>query len=361
MLGRRAGEMVSRGARLLTPRRVRESVRLREFLVALFVPVILMTLGTAGYMEIEGWRPLESLYMTVITISTVGFNEVHPLSGAGRVFTIALILIGVFTLLYAATSAIRAIVSGEVRGDIGRQRMERTLAELKEHVIVCGYGRMGRFVCAEFSASRQAFVVVDKLAPVLDGFQMPHGIALAGDATSDGVLRRAGIEHARALVTLAASDADNLYITMSARLLNEKLVIVARAEDEGTEKKLRRAGANRVVSPYVIGGQTVVQAVVRPDALSFLEMATRRDYSELQIEETEVKAGSSLAGAQVRDGRLRREMGITIVAIKRPDGKMVFNPAPEAVLEQGDVIICLGHRDQLRRLSALAGEHDLKR
>jgi len=162
-------------------------------------------------------------------------------------------------------------------------------------------------------------------------------------------------------VTLAASDADNLYITMSARLLNEKLVIVARAEDEGTEKKLRRAGANRVVSPYVIGGQTVVQAVVRPDALSFLEMATRRDYSELQIEETEVKAGSSLAGAQVRDGRLRREMGITIVAIKRPDGKMVFNPAPEAVLEQGDVIICLGHRDQLRRLSALAGEHDLKR
>ena len=346
--------MVSKRARLLPPRRVREAVRLREFLAFLSVPLLLMAIGTAGYMRIEHWRPLESLYMTVITITTVGFNEVHPLSGAGRVFTIALVLVGVFTLFYAATAAIRAIVSGEVRGDIGRQRMERTLAELKDHVIVCGFGRMGRFVCAEFSAAGQPFVVLDKLAPVLAGFQMPNGIALAGDATSDGVLRKAGIERARVLVTLTASDSDNLYITLSARLLNDKLFIVARAENEGTEKKLLRAGANHVVSPYVIAGQTVVQAVVRPDALSFLEMATRRDYRELQIEEVEVKPGSSLAGAQVRDPRLRRETGVVIVAIKKPDGKMLFNPAPEAVLAPGDILICLGHPDQLARLAALA-------
>jgi voltage-gated potassium channel len=294
--------------------------------------------------------------MTVITITTVGFGEVHPLHSEGRVFTIALSLVGVFTLLYAATAAIRAIVSGEVRGDIGRQRMEHTLSELKDHVIVCGFGRMGRFVCAEFSASGQPFVVVDKAASVLEGFQVPHGIALAGDATSDGVLRRAGIERARVLVAVTASDADNMYITMSARLLNEKLLIVSRAEDQVTQKKLLRAGANRVVAPYVIAGQTVVQAVERPTALSFLELATRSDYRELQIEETEVKPGSRLAGAHLDDAHLRQEMGITVVAIKKSDGRMIVSPSPEVVLEPGDILICLGHRDQLGRLSALAGD-----
>ena len=346
--------MATRGARLLLPRRVPGALRLREFLFVLSVPLLLMAMGTIGYMRLEHWRFLESLYMTVITITTVGFTEVHPLNSEGRVFTMALTLVGVFTLFYAATAAIRAIVSGEVRGDIGRQRMEHTLSELKDHVIVCGYGRMGRFVSAEFSASAQPFVAVDRHAAALEGFQMPNGIALVGDATSDGVLRRAGIERARVLVALAAADADNLYITMSARLLNEKIFIVSRAEDAATQKKLLRAGANRVVAPYVIAGQTVVQAVERPTALSFLELATRRDYRELQIEETEVKSGSPLAGSRLDDARLRREMGITVVAIKRPDGKMLFSPSPEVVLEPGDVLICLGHKDQLGHLTALA-------
>ena len=315
-----------------------------------------MTIGTVGYMEIEHWRFLESLYMTVITITTVGFNEVHPLHSEGRVFTIALALVGVFTLFYAATAAIRAIVSGEVRGDIGRQRMERTLSELRDHVIVCGFGRMGRFVCAELSASGHPFVALDKQPAALQGFQMAHGLALTGDATSDGVLRKAGIDRARVLLSLAAADAENLYITMSARLLNEKLLIVSRAEDQATQKKLLRAGANRVIAPYVIAGQTVVQAVERPTALSFLELATRSDYRELQIEETEVKPGSRLAGSRLDDAHLRREMGITVVAVKKPDQKMIFSPSPEVLLEPGDILICLGHRDQLGRLSALAGD-----
>jgi len=345
-----------RGPRLLIPRRVRQVMRLRGCFVALLVPIVLMAIGTTGYMRIEHWRFLESLYMTVITITTVGFNEVHPLDSAGRVFTMALTLVGVFTLFYFATAAIRAIVSGEVRGDIGRQRMERTLSELRDHVIVCGFGRMGRYVCAELSAAGHPFVAVDRSATALEGFQLSDGIALAGDATSDGVLRRAGIDRARVLLSLAAADADNLYITMSARLLNDKLFIVARAEDQATQKKLIRAGANRVVAPYVIASTTVVQAVERPTALSVLELATRRDYRELQIEETEVKPGSRLAGARLDDTRLRRDMGITVVAIKKPDGKMTFSPTPEVVLEPGDVLICLGHRDQLGRLSALAGD-----
>lgn len=209
-------------------------------------------------------------------------------------------------------------------------------------------------MCGEFSALGIAFVVVDRRSDLLDGFSMAHGIALTGDATSDDVLKRAGVDRARGLVTVAASDADNLYITMSARFLNDKLFIVARAEEEGAEKKLLRAGANRVVSPYVIGGQRVAQALLRPAVMDFLELATRSQHLELQIEEVEITVESSLAGQTVRDSQVRRELGIIIVAIKKPDGKMLFNPEPESVFATGDVLIVLGHRQQLDRLEKLA-------
>lgn len=345
-----------RAQRWVVFRERREFLRLREFLFALCVPVLLMAAGTAGYSSIEGWPLLDALYMTVITITTVGFLEVHPLTAAGRVFTMALSLIGIFTLFYAASAIIRGIVTGEVGGDLGRQRMQRILAELTDHVIVCGFGRMGRLVCEEFTASQMPFVVIDREASLLQQFKSPHGIALVGDATSDEVLRRAGVARARVLVTVAASDADNLYITMSARLLNEKLFIVARAEDEEAEKKLLRAGASRVVSPYVIGGQRMAQAVLRPAVLDFIELATRVDYMELQIEETEVQPGSALVGAQVKDSRLRKDLGIIIVAIKRVDGQMLFNPEPEVAIGPGDLLITLGHRAQLDRLEVLAAQ-----
>ncbi len=325
-----------------------------RFLLVLLVPVLLLTLGTLGYMAIEGWAFLDALYMTVITLTTVGFLEVHPLSSAGRVFTIVLLLAGVFTLFYAASSIIQVIVSGEIRGHLGRQRVERKLAEIKDHIIVCGFGRMGHLVCSEFSALGIPFVLVEREAALLAGFSLPHGIVLQGDATSDEVLRKAGVARARSLVTVAASDADNLYITMSARLLSEKLFIVARAEDEEAEKKLLRAGASRVVSPYVIGGQRVAQAVLRPTVMDFIELATRSDYLELQIEEIAILPGSSLDGAQVKDSRIRQDLGIIIVAIKKPQGEMLFNPAPEMAMAGGDTLITLGRRDQLDRLEALA-------
>jgi voltage-gated potassium channel len=292
--------------------------------------------------------------MTVITVTTVGFLEVHPLSAAGRVFTIVLLLAGVFTLFWAASAIIQAIVSGEVRGHLGRQRVERKLAELKDHIIVCGFGRMGHLVCSEFSALGIPFVLVEREAALLEGFSLPHGIVLQGDATSDEVLRKAGVARARSLVTVTASDADNLYITMSARLLAEKLFIVARAEDEDAERKLLRAGASRVVSPYVIGGQRVAQAVLRPAVMDFIELATRSEHLELQIEEIEIEAGSPLDGAQVKDSRIRQDLGIIIVAIKKVDRKMLFNPAPEVTIAAQDTLITLGSRDQLDRLEALA-------
>jgi voltage-gated potassium channel len=329
--------------------------RLQRLLFALAVPATVLAVGTLGYRVLEGWPFADALYMTVITITTVGYREVHELGGGGRVFTMLLALGGVFTLFYFAMELIRLVVSGEVRDIVGRQRMERSLAEFKDHLIVCGLGRMGRLVCHEFSSKGLPFVVIDRQAELVDAFRSPHGIAIHGDATSDEVLRRAGVERARTLVTLAASDADNLYITMSARVLNERLHIVARAEDEGAETKLIRAGANRVVSPYVIGGQRVAQAVLRPSVVDFIELATRSEHLDLQIEEVTVQAGSRFAGQSVKDSGIRYDLGIIIVAIKKAQGRMVFNPASQVVIEAGDVLITLGDRQGLDRLAAMAG------
>jgi voltage-gated potassium channel len=322
--------------------------------VPVAVVAALLVLGTVGYQLVEGWGWFDALYMTAITITTVGFLEVHPMGAGGRVFTMVLALGGVFTAFYAAAEFIRAVVTGEIRTVLGRQRMESRLEKLSGHFVVCGLGRMGRLVAEEFSSAGLPFVVIDREPKVLEGFDIPHGIPLVGDATADDVLRRAGVERARALVTAAASDADNLFITMSARLINERLFIVARAESEGADVKLRRAGASRVVSPYSIGGHRVAQAVLRPNAMDFIELATRAGHLELQIEEIEVRAGSALVGGALKASPIRSELGIIIVAIKKPGGKLAFNPSPDTELEAGDLLITLGHRQQLDRLEGMA-------
>jgi voltage-gated potassium channel len=321
----------------------------------LVVTLLLVLAGTLGYYFLEAdYSLFDALYMTVTTLTTVGYGEVHPLSWRGRVFTMLLLLGGVFTLFYAATELIRAIVSGELGDLLGRQRMERSLLELRNHLIVCGYGRMGRLVCKEFSAHELPYVVIERRAELLEGFHLRNAIPLHGDATSDEVLRQAGIERARTLVTVLASDADNLYITMSARLLNDGLFIVARAEDEKAEGKLKRAGANRVVSPYVIGGVRVAHAVLRPTVVDFLELAMRAEFMELQIEEAQLSPGSGLIGATLQGSGLRQNLGIMIVAIKKASGEMIYNPPPQTRLEAGDIVITLGHRQQLDELKKLS-------
>jgi voltage-gated potassium channel len=326
----------------------------RRLIVLVLIPIALLLAGTLGYAWIEDWSLFDALYMTVVTLTTVGYEEVHPLSPAGRVFTILLLLGGVCTFFYAAAELIRVVISGEVRTALGRQRMASRLAELRNHLIVCGFGRMGRLTSTRFSAQGIAFVVIDSQAELLAGLTLPHGIALHGDATSDEVLREAGVERARALVAVTGSDADNLYITMSARLLNDKLFIVARAEDERAEQKMIRAGANRVVSPYVIGGGRVAEAVLRPTVVDFIELATRTEHLALQIEEVQIAPGSRLVGASVRDSQIRQDLGLIIVAIKRAAGEMLFNPAPDAVMGPGDILITLGPRQQLDELEGLA-------
>jgi len=331
-------------------------VPLRRYVILILIPLALILGGTAGYYLLEDEYSLfDALYMTVTTLTTVGYGELHPLSPRGRVFTIALLLVGVLTFFYTVTELVRVVISGEVQQLFGRRRMARSLAELKNHMIICGYGRMGRHVCREFSREGLPFVIIDRRPELLRDFDMAHGIALEGDATSDEVLKRAGVERARALVTVAASDADNLFITLSARLLNDKLFIVARAEGELAEQKLRRAGASRVVTPYAIGGAKVAMAVLRPAVVDFIELATRTEHLDLQIEETCIHEGSKLAGVTLHASQLRQELGVIVVAIKKANGHLVANPPGDAVMEPGDTLIALGARQNLDRVDVLAG------
>ncbi|MBY0232349.1 MAG: potassium channel protein [Gemmataceae bacterium] len=326
-----------------------------RYAVLASVPAILLVVGTLGYWLIEKEYTLfDSFYMTVITLTTVGYGETHPLSTAGRWFTIFLLLGGVFSLFYAATEIVRAVVSGEVQEQLGRRRMERALAGLAGHVIVCGYGRMGRFVCREFSRQGVRFVVIDRDPSLLADFGVAGGMAIVGDATSDETLKRAGVDRARGLVTVAPHDADNLYITMSARLLNAKLHIVARAEGEGAEAKLARAGADRVVSPYALGGSQIAQAVTRPTVLDFIELAMRTEHLELQLEQVRVEEGSTLAGKSLAESKVRADLGLIVVAIKKAGGELVQTPTPETRLEEQDILIALGRRDRLVQLEKLA-------
>ena len=326
----------------------------RRFVILVTVPAILVLIGTFGYWVIEGWNLLDSLYMTIITLATIGYSEVHPLDDHGKIFTIFLILGGVFAFLYTAAEIIRAVVSGEVAEMLGKQQRERALTEVRDHIIVCGYGRMGKLVCREFARDEVPFVLVDINEEAVRDLDLASGLVLVGDATSDEVLKQAGIERARALVTVMASDADNLFTTLSARLLRSDLFIVARVEAVESEAKLLRAGANRVVSPYQIGGSRVAQAVLRPTVVDFIELATRTEHMDLQLEETRLAANSPLAGCMLKDSRLRTDLKVIVVAIKKAGGHMNYNPAPDTVLEPGDTLVAIGHKEQLGQLESLA-------
>jgi voltage-gated potassium channel len=319
------------------------------------IPVALLGIGALGYKWIGGpeWSWADAVYMSAITLTTVGYGEVHPLDGTGRAFTVLFLFGGVFLLFYSATETIRAVVSGQLRAILGREGMKHQLEAMRDHVVVCGFGRMGRLVCQEFDRQKVKYVLIDQDETMIDNW--PHsGVPLPGDATADAILKQAGIERAKALVAVLPSDADNLYITLSARVLNPNLFIVARAELESSEQKLRRVGANQVVSPYVIGGHRVAQAVLRPTVGHFLDQAIRSTSTDYQIEEAIITKASPLCGKSLREADLRDTVGVVVVALRDSDGEIVFNPKGDSPLAAGNVIVVLGGREQLDALERLA-------
>jgi len=324
-------------------------------LVYPFIVIIgVIAFGTCGYILLENWNFFDSLYMTIITLTTVGYEEVHVLSKAGRVFSIVLILSGVGAMLYALGVGARVLLEGELTNILGRKRVSKKIENLKNHYIVCGYGRMGGIICKEMIQYNAPFVVIEGSSEIATGIDTDI-LSIKGDATRDRVLKEAGIERARGLISVLSSDADNLYVVLSARGLNPGLSIVARASDEGAERKLLRAGADNVVSPYYIGGLRIAHTLLKPSVVDFIEFATKSENLELQMEEIKVNEKSNIVDQSLDQCDIRKDMGIIIVAIKRESGHMEFNPTSTSVIRKGDILIAMGETKQLEALEKRVG------
>ena len=328
---------------------------MRRPLKIIAIALVLLTFaGTAGFHYIEHWSWFDSFYMVVITLSTIGYQEVHPLSHAGRVFNVVVITAGValvFLMIGALTQALLEFELGKV---FGRRRMEREVANLKDHFIICGAGRVGRSVAAELARKPCPFVVVETAenrATVLDS-RWP---VVVGDAASEKTLLEAGIERARGLVAAATTDATNIYIVLTARSLNSGLKIIARASEETAQKHLKTAGADVVISPYLAAGHRIAQSFLRPNVLDFLDIATAREGTlQMVIEEIRVTPQSSLAESSVGSSRIHHHYGIIILAIRGADGEIRFNPHAEEPIHAGDFLIAMGEPSQMSKLEDLA-------
>lgn len=312
-----------------------------------------VALGTIGYYLIEQMTVLDALYMTVTTISTVGFGEIHPLSPMGRAFTIVLIVCGVSSMAWAAESMVEVLLEDQLRHAWWRRRMERDIARLTAHYIVCGYGRMGEQIGRELTRRGLDFVVIDR-APEVLAMLRDQGIRyVEGDATSDSTLRNAGVTRARGLATALSGDADNALIVISAKGLNTRLQVVARASNQETEEKLLRAGADRVVTPYTIGGQRMAMSLLQPAVNDFLNSVVFDAEKHTELGEVVIHANSSLSGTTLQDSQLRERWGAIVVAVKDQGGELVFSPSAQTVLRSGDTLILVASTaclDELRRM-----------
>jgi voltage-gated potassium channel len=305
--------------------------------------------GTIGYVLL-GFGPVDALYQTVTTVSTVGFREVEPLDGWGQVFTMALILAGVGAAFYAFGALVETVVEGRLNELLGRRRMERSIASLTDHVVVCGWGRVGRAIAAEVVEAGRTLVVVEQDETRLEGVGHP---AVVGDATEDAILRRAGVERASALVAAVDSDAENSFIALSARAMRPELFIVARSRGREAEGKLLRAGADRVVNPQSIGGSRMAAFVLRPHVAEFLDVVMHERTLEFRLEEVLVDEGSPVAGQTLRDSHVRDRTGALVLALRHPDGTFQTNPTPEVEIRSGHIIIAIGTQAELDALGTL--------
>jgi len=323
-----------------------------KFLAAALAFVV--GLGTVGFHYIEGWPWFDGFYMVITTLTTIGYEEVHPLSHAGRVFNIVIILSGVSLLFLLIGSLTQALLEFELQSFFGRRRMERDIDRLTGHYIICGAGRVGRSAARELARRPAQFVIIENNEAKAQKFAGENWLVMVGDATQEQTLRDAQIERAAGLVAATTTDATNLYIVLTARSLNPKLRIIARASEDMAEKHLRSAGADAVVCPYVFAGQRIAHSFLRPHVVSFLDTATTHLGMDLEIGEVPITARSAFAGKTVENSRIRQDRGVIILAIKR-DAGMRFNPAPDDRIEAGDFLIAMGEPQQLRELEQTAG------
>ncbi len=305
--------------------------------------------GTIGYL-ILGLGFLDALYQTVTTVSTVGFREVGDSTGAWKVFTMVLILLGAGTLLYTLTATLETLLEGRLTDHLRSRRMSRDIDSLADHVVICGWGRVGRRAAVDLAAAGRDLVVIDRDERVRD---CPHRFVL-GDATDDDVLMRAGLMRATTLIAALTGDPDNVYVTLTARAARPDLFIIARARLEAAEPRLLQAGADRVVNPQLIGGTRVAALTQQPHVVEFLDVVMHEGNLEFRMEEVEVPASSPLAGRSLREAAIRDRTGAMIMGLRRQGGDFVANPAPDLAIDAGQVLIAMGTPDQLKALRVLA-------
>lgn len=308
--------------------------------------------GVYGYMQVEGWNYLESFYMVLITLSTVGFEEVRPLSDNGMILTSVLIIMGVGNFAFLIGSFTQILVEGRIQTVWGRHRVQKSIDKLNNHTIVCGYGRIGSIAVREIEREGLPVVAIEMGEELIPRMEEDEVLFISGDATDDDVLSRAGIMRAKNLITALSSEAANVYVSLTARQLNPNLNIVARANNESHIHRLERAGADRVMLPHTIGGIRMAQSVVRPTVTSFLELAVAGDSAgiELSMEELVLSERSELCGKNLIESKIRQRFNVIIISLKHADGSLVFNPDAQTVLSAGDTIIAVGDRENLSSL-----------
>lgn len=321
-----------------------------HFVLGFFSLCLVFLSGLFVFMEVEGWGFVDSFYMMVITLSTVGFGEIHPLSEKGRILTSLVIMCGVSTLAYMVGSFSQMLLDGHLHKLLWRRKVQKRIDRLQNHYIVCGYGRIGGVVVQEIMKVSPDVVVIEHDPLLVEKLKAEGILHLSGDATDDALLVDAGIKRAQSIVTALTDEAANVYVTLTARQLNPAISIVARANNASHITRLEFAGANKVVLPHLIGGVRMAHSVLRPTVTDFLDLAVRGNI-DLQLEQLIVTDKSSFVGKNLQESNIRKEFDLIIVAIKRAEGELVFNPGPREMLEAGDTLITLGRQTDLARIS----------
>jgi len=321
-----------------------------QFVLGLCLMCVVFVVGLSVFMFVEGWSFIESFYMMVITLSTVGFGEIHPLSDRARLLTAMIIICGVGNFAYIVSSFSRMLVDGHLNKLLWRRKVQRRIDKLDNHYIVCGYGRIGGVVVQEILKASSDVVVIENDEKLVEQLKRDGIMHLAGDATDDGLLVSAGIKRAKSIVTALTDEAANVYVTLTARQLNPAIFIVARANNASHITRLEFAGANKVVLPHLIGGVRMANSVLRPTVTDFIDLAVRGNI-DLQLEELIIKQTSSLAGKNLMESRLRQDFDLIVVAIKRATGELVFNPGPKELILADDTLITVGRPVDLARVS----------